>query len=67
MENEGSVVIGGFCQCWMAVVGPVHRSAKKATNQSKKVLVMTMKLWKLAFLIFDRKKVATPAFLGRTL
>jgi hypothetical protein len=37
-----------FCQYQMAVDGPIHHSAKKATTQPKKVLIFTMKLWKLA-------------------
>jgi hypothetical protein len=32
-----------FCPCRSALVGPDHHSAKKATTQPKKVLILTMK------------------------
>jgi hypothetical protein len=39
--------IAGFCQCWTAVGGPDHHSAKKP-SLGLKVLILTMKLWELA-------------------
>jgi hypothetical protein len=32
----------------MAVDGPVHQLPRKAITHTKKVLILTMKLWKLA-------------------
>jgi hypothetical protein len=40
---DGSV----FSLCWSALVGPDHHSAEKATTRPNKVLILTLKLWKL--------------------
>jgi hypothetical protein len=56
------------CHCWSALVGPDHHSAKK-------VLILTMKLWKMKkssdfdheIMSLIEKNVGTPAILGRAL
>jgi hypothetical protein len=60
------MVVGVFCPCQLALVGPDHHSAKKVP-----VLILTMKLWKMkksSYLDHEimnlvEKDVGTPAIL----
>jgi hypothetical protein len=36
-----------YVQCSVPAGGPDHHSVKKATTRPKKVLILTMKLWKI--------------------